>query len=74
MNKILSPACLPTQEIEAIMKNAAKLMLEADSARLNVQHKSGSANFVTEFDVKVQRYLQEHFSLNLIGYHQLYIL
>lgn len=67
MNKILSPACLPTQEIEVIIRDAAKLMLEADSARLNVQHKSGSANFVTEFDVKVQRFLQEHFSALLPG-------
>ena len=67
MNHIYSPACLPTQEIESIIRNAAKLMLEADSARLNVQHKSGSANFVTEFDVKVQRFLQEHFSALLPG-------
>ena len=56
-----APAVLPTTEIETIIKNAAKLMLEADSQRLTVQHKSGSANFVTEYDVKVQRYLQEQF-------------
>ena len=53
---------LPIKEIEAAMYDAAKIMLEADSRRLGVQTKSGSANFVTEYDVKVQRFLQERFS------------
>ena len=67
MSAANSPQCLPTQEIETIIKNAAKLMLEADNARLHVQHKAGSANFVTEYDVKVQRCLQEQFSALLPG-------
>ena len=53
------PAFLPTDAIENAIKDAARIMLEADSHRMQIEDKAGPANFVTEYDVKVQRYLQE---------------
>ena len=58
---------IPLAEIEAIIRNAAKLMLEADAARMQVEEKSGTANFVTEYDVRIQRELQTAFSALLPG-------
>ena len=49
---------LPDGSFEKIMREGAKIMLEADSHRLHIKQKSGTANFVTEFDVKVQRFLE----------------
>jgi len=58
---------LPLADLEWIIREAAKLMLEADSARMHVEEKSGTANFVTEYDVRVQRTLQAAFSELLPG-------
>ena len=58
---------LPAGEIEKIIRDAAKIMLEADSRRMDIQQKSGPANFVTEYDVKVQRFLQQKFTELLPG-------
>lgn len=49
---------LPLNSIEAVIRSAAEIMLSADSKRLGVKQKSGTANFVTEYDVRVQKYLQ----------------
>ena len=53
---------LPDGNIEKIIRDGAKIMLEADGHRLSVKQKSGTANFVTEYDVKVQHYLENEFS------------
>ena len=50
---------LPDGSIEQIIRDGAKIMIEADAQRLQVKQKSGTANFVTEYDVRVQRFLEE---------------
>ena len=55
-------AQIPTEEIEQIIRDAADIMLEADAHRLHVKQKAGTANFVTEYDVRVQRFLEEKLS------------
>lgn len=52
---------LPDGSIEQIIREGAEIMLSADSHRLKIKQKSGTANFVTEYDVKVQRFLEEKF-------------
>ena len=55
-------------QIEEVIRDAAKIMHEADSARqMQIERKSGTANFVTEYDVRVQRFLEERLSLLLPG-------
>lgn len=49
-------------DIEKIIRDASRIMLEADQHRLNVKQKSGTANFVTEYDVRVQHCLEKAFS------------
>ena len=58
---------LPLAEMEEIIRGGAKIMLEADALRMNVVQKAGTANFVTEYDVRVQRYLEEAFSKLMPG-------
>lgn len=58
---------LPDGSIEKIIREAAKIMLSADADRLQVKQKDGSANFVTEYDVKVQHFLQNEFSALIPG-------
>ena len=54
--------------IEETIRDAASIMREAESAReMNIERKCGTANFVTEYDVKVQRFLEERFSKILPG-------
>lgn len=60
-------AAFPAQETEDIIREASKIMLEADKHRMHVEKKEGAANFVTEYDVKVQRFLQEKFSALIPG-------
>ena len=60
-------AAFPAQETEDIIREASKIMLEADKHRMRVEKKEGAANFVTEYDVKVQRFLQEKFSALIPG-------
>ena len=52
---------LPDGSIEQIIRDGARIMLEADGHRLHIKQKAGTANFVTEYDVKVQHYLEEQF-------------
>lgn len=55
---------LPEKEIESIIKDAGKIILSADDRRkTSITEKSGDANFVTEYDLKVQNYLKEKLSL-----------
>jgi len=46
-----------------IIRNAGKIMLRAHDIEDSVKEKTGSANFVTEYDVKVQDYLYEQLRL-----------
>ena len=49
------------KQIEAIIKEAGKIMLSARYENMMVDEKEGNANFVTEYDVKVQNFLEEKF-------------
>ena len=49
-------------KIEAIIKEAGKIMLSARYKNMSVDEKEGVANFVTEYDVKVQKFLKEKFT------------
>lgn len=52
---------IPDGTIEAIIRDAAEIILGADRDRLKIKEKSGSANFVTEYDVKTQAFLKDRF-------------
>ena len=54
-----SHGLLPDGSIEEIIREGAKIMIEADAHRLHVKQKAGTANFVTEYDVRVQHFLEE---------------
>ena len=56
-----SQGLLPDGSIEQIIREGGKIMLEADAKALHVKQKSGTANFVTEYDVRVQHFLEESF-------------
>lgn len=56
-----SNGLLPDGSIEQIMREGGKIMLEASAQSLNVKQKNGTANFVTEYDVRVQHFLEESF-------------
>ena len=56
-----SNGLLPDGSIEQIMREGGKIMLEASAPSLNVKQKNGTANFVTEYDVRVQHFLEESF-------------
>ena len=58
---------LPDGSMEKIIREAAKIMLEADAHRLHIKQKYGTANFVTEYDVRVQEYLENAFRKLLPG-------
>lgn len=47
------------EQIEKVIKEAGKIMLSAKNKDFKVSEKQGTANYVTEFDVKVQRFLEE---------------
>ncbi len=49
------------EAIEEIIKEAGKIMLEARYKNISADEKEGCANFVTEYDVKVQNFLEEKF-------------
>jgi len=53
--------------IEKIIKDAAKIMLGADRAGMSTKEKTGAANFVTEYDFKVQNFLETEFSKLIPG-------
>ena len=50
-----------TRKIEQIIREGGSIMLEANTAALNIKQKCGTANFVTEFDVRVQHFLEKSF-------------
>lgn len=54
-----SHGLLPDGSIEKIIRDGAEIMLEADGHRLHIKQKAGTANFVTEYDVRVQHFLEE---------------
>ncbi len=45
------------EKIAGITKEAGKIMLEAEDIRHHLKQKNGHANFVTEYDERVQEYL-----------------
>ncbi len=47
------------EKIEKIIKKAGEIMISANSKDFYVSEEKGKGNFVTEFDVKVQRFLEE---------------
>ena len=47
------------KQIEAVALEAGKIILSADSLQAATDEKSGHANFVTEYDKKVQEFLFE---------------
>lgn len=47
------------KQIEAAALEAGKIILSADSLQAATDEKSGHANFVTEYDKKVQEFLFE---------------
>ena len=47
------------KQIEAVALEAGKIILSADSIQAATDEKSGHANFVTEYDKKVQEFLFE---------------
>lgn len=46
-------------QIQKVVKEAGELLKEAYADRETIFHKEGPANFVTEYDVKIQDFLQE---------------
>ncbi len=57
----LQNGILPDGSIEEIIFNAGKIMSFADRDKIRFDKKAGAANFVTEYDVKVQQYLEAEF-------------
>ena len=53
------------KQIEAVALEAGKIILSADSLQVTTDEKSGHANFVTEYDKKVQEFLFEKLALVL---------
>ncbi len=49
-------------EISGVARLAGEILLSAENHRKEVTEKSGTANFVTEYDVKVQHFLYERLS------------
>ena len=54
-------------DIEKIIRESAKIMMEAEVHRIESIQKSGTANFVTEYDVRVQEFLTEKFTALIPG-------
>lgn len=52
---------------EAIVREAGAMILNAKITDENVHHKEGEANFVTDLDIEIQRFLIERFSKLLPG-------
>ncbi len=43
--------------IEAMVREAGKMILDAHLEKQEIHHKQGPANYVTDYDVKIQRFL-----------------
>ncbi|MCR5106872.1 MAG: inositol monophosphatase [Lachnospiraceae bacterium] len=50
------------REIEKAVREAGNILANARIEAENIHEKKGPANFVTDYDVKIQRYLMEKFS------------
>ena len=55
------------KKIEAIIKEAGKIMIEARNKNISAEEKEGIANFVTEYDLLVQKFLEEEFLKLIYG-------
>lgn len=55
------------KRLQVIVHEAGKLLLAARAADGNVEQKQGEANFVTEYDVKIQQFLVEKLSEMIPG-------
>ena len=51
------------QELEAIVREAGKIMGAAELTEAGISRKPGDANFVTAYDVQIQRFLIERISV-----------
>jgi myo-inositol-1(or 4)-monophosphatase len=45
------------EKLEAVIREAGLIMLQADNIKEDVENKEGRANFVTKYDVEVQKFL-----------------
>lgn len=50
------------KRLQSIVKEAGNILRSARAADGTVEHKPGEANFVTEYDVKIQQFLEEKLS------------
>lgn len=50
------------KQLQSIVREAGKILKEARAAEGGVEEKPGEANFVTEYDVKIQQFLVEKLS------------
>ena len=67
-NDITSIPAFPAREIAQAAVEAGGMILAADGARdKHVTAKEGTANFVTEYDLKIQNFLEERLSALLPG-------
>ena len=48
-------------DLEAVVRQAGKMLRSAHLTADNIEHKPGDANFVTDYDVRIQRYLMAQF-------------
>ena len=53
--------------IQSVVRKAGKMILEAHVEKDEIHSKTGPANFVTDYDVKIQQFLIEKLSLLLPG-------
>ena len=52
---------LRIEELEKIIRQAGGMLLCAHVSAENIEHKQGDANFVTDYDVRIQRFLVTEF-------------
>ena len=50
------------EQIEAVIREAGQMILDAHIEKNNIHQKTGPANFVTDYDVKIQRFLIDRLS------------
>ena len=50
------------EQIEAVIREAGQMILDAHIEKNNIHQKIGPANFVTDYDVKIQRFLIDRLS------------
>ena len=55
------------EQIEAVIREAGQMILDAHIEKNNIHQKTGPANFVTDYDVKIQQFLIDRLSAILPG-------